>query len=133
MEQSSLSEQPAGSPLPGPILVVEDDSRVRRTIQWVLEDEGFAVEVAVDGRQALERATRSRPALVVLDMMLPLLDGAGVADGLRTAHALPPPILLITADGRAQEKARRVGAYAYLSKPFDLDELVATVRSGLPG
>jgi two-component system response regulator MprA len=115
------------------ILIVEDDRRVRETIRWALEEEGFLVETAADGRRALERATLSRPELVVLDMMLPVLDGAAVADGLRTAYSDPPPILLLTADGRPEQKARRVGAYAHLAKPFEVDDLVAAVRRGLDG
>ena len=123
--------QDAADPAPAPILVVEDDPRIRETIQWALEDEGFLVETAVDGQQAVERATTSRPMLLVLDMMLPVLDGAAVADALRAAYHQPPPILLITADGRAQAKARRVGAYAHISKPFELDELLALIRRGV--
>ncbi|HTE83117.1 MAG TPA: response regulator transcription factor [Dehalococcoidia bacterium] len=113
------------------ILVVDDDLRTRQAIQWALEDEGFVVDTAADGRQGLERAAKSCPALVVLDMMLPIVDGAAVADGLRAIHGKPPPIVLVTADDRPEEKARRVGAYAYLRKPFDLDDLIATVRRGL--
>ena len=115
----------------GSILVVDDDRRIRELIQWALEEEGFVVETAVDGLQGLEAATRTCPALIVLDMHLPVIDGAGVADGLRAAHGDPPPIVLITADDRPVERARRVGAYAYLQKPFDVDELLATVRRGL--
>jgi DNA-binding response OmpR family regulator len=113
------------------VLVVDDDLQIRQTIRWALEEEGFVVETASDGQQALERATSARPALVVLDMRLPLVDGAAVADGLRSSLKVPPPIVLITADDRPAEKARRVGAYAYLEKPFELDDLVATVRRGL--
>jgi DNA-binding response OmpR family regulator len=114
-----------------PILVVDDDLHTRQTIQWALEEEGFVVQTAVDGRQALERASATRPALVVLDMKLPIVDGAAVADGLRLAHAVPPPIVLITGDDRPREKARRVGAFAFLPKPFELDDLLATVRQAL--
>ena len=114
-----------------PILVVEDDPRIREIIRWALEDEGYAVTTAADGRQALERAAAAPPALVVLDMMLPILDGPAVAAGLRAAPRPMPPIVLVTADGRAAEKAARVGAFAYLHKPFDLDDLIAVVRRGL--
>jgi DNA-binding response OmpR family regulator len=126
-----MAERGAGAAAPAPILVVEDDPRIRETIQWVLEDEGYEVETAADGQQALDRAAARRPRLLVLDMMLPGLDGAGVADGLLAAYGETPPILLITADGRAQAKAQRVGAFAYLNKPFELDELVALVRQGV--
>jgi DNA-binding response OmpR family regulator len=112
------------------VLLVEDDDGIRQVCLWALEDQGFVVEEATDGRQALERASAHRPRLVILDMTLPVMSGDAVADGLR---AVDPdlPILLITADGRAAEKAQRVGAYEYLRKPFDLDVLVAAVRRGL--
>jgi CheY-like chemotaxis protein len=98
-----------------------------------LEDEGFVVETAADGRQAVQRAAskRPRPALVVLDLALPRLSGARVAAELREAYQPPPPVLLITADGDAPRKARQVGAFAFLSKPLELDDLVAVVRRGL--
>jgi DNA-binding response OmpR family regulator len=120
-----------GSGAGAPILVVEDDPPLRQIIRDVLEDEGLVIETAADGRQALQRAATQRPVLVVLDMMLPVLDGVDVVAGLRATFGVPPPVLLITADGRAAEKARQVGAFAFLSKPLELDELVATVQRAL--
>jgi two-component system response regulator MprA len=117
----------------GPILVVDDDSGTRLAIQWMLEEDGFVVDTAIDGTQALERAASRTPALVVLDLRLPGVDGTLVAARLRTEHGAALPILLITADDRAEQTARQVGAYAYLSKPFDLDDLVAAVQRGLNG
>jgi DNA-binding response OmpR family regulator len=113
------------------ILVVDDDARMRQAIQWTLEDEGFVVDTAGDGRQALACMARHTPALVVLDMGLPDIDGATLAGRLRRAAAIAVPILLVTADGHAAEKARRVGAFAYLHKPFDIAALVASVQQGL--
>ena len=120
-----------GSGMGVPILVVEDDPHLRQIIREVLEDEGLVVVTAADGRQALQRAAAQRPALVVLDMRLPVLDGAGVVAGLRATFGVPPPVLVITAHGRAAEKARQVGAFAFLSKPLELDELVASVQRAL--
>jgi FixJ family two-component response regulator len=68
---------------------------------------------------------------MVLDMILPVLDGEGVVAGLCATFGVPPPVLAITADGRAAEKARQVGAFAFLSKPLELDDLVATVQRAL--
>jgi DNA-binding response OmpR family regulator len=124
----TTGEQPAG-----PILIIDDDSGTRLTIQWALEEVGFVVETALDGIQGLERAASVRPALVILDLRLPGVDGTSVAAQLRASHETPPPILLITADDRAEQRARQIGAYAYLSKPFDLDDLVAEVQRGLAG
>lgn len=113
------------------VLVVEDDSDLRQTIRWMLEDEGFSVETAGDGQAALEQAMRKKPSLVLLDMGLPILDGNGVAAGLRSAYGNAIMILTMTADGRAAEKARYIGAIGYLSKPFELDALIDAVRNAL--
>src|SRR5690349_3904983 len=83
-----------------PVLVVDDDPRIRQVIQWALEDEGLTVELAADGLQAIEKAAHQRPALVVLDWMLPGLDGHGVAAWLRATYGQTLPILVITAEGR---------------------------------
>jgi two-component system response regulator MprA len=121
-----MSTEPSGL-----VLIVEDDPSVRQTIQWALEDEGLAVDVARDGVEALDKAGQQRPGLVVLDMALPRLNGDGFATGLRRLYGKGVPILVITADGRAEEKARRVGAFDFMQKPFDVDALIAAVRRGL--
>lgn len=118
---------------PPSILVVDDDPWIRQIIRDVLVEEGFAVTTAADGPRAIRRSADQPPALVILDMTLSLMDGYEVAAALRAAHGRGLPILTITADGGAADKARRVGAFAYLRKPFDLDHLVATVRRVLQG
>ena len=123
---SDASAPGAGARL-GPILIVEDDAQVRRTLQWTLEAEGLPVQAASTGRRAVELAASERPGLMLLDMGLPDIDGYAVADRVRAVYG-DVPIVVVTADGRAAEKARRVGARGYLSKPFELDDLVATVR-----
>lgn len=120
-----------GGHTPRQVLVVEDDAILRETIQWALEDEGLRVMVAANGADALRRASVSVPDLVVLDMGLPGLDGFGVAAGLRAQYGDGLSILVVTADGAAPEKARRVGAYAYLQKPFDIDEFLQRVKEGI--
>jgi DNA-binding response OmpR family regulator len=112
------------------ILVVDDDPKLREVAMWALEDEGFAVQVAGGRREAAERVKRRPPALVVLDMGLPPDEGDSVAADVRAACG-QVPILLITADGKASQKARRVGAFAYLHKPFDVERLVFLVRERL--
>ena len=113
---------------PPTILVVDDDPDIRQSIQWLLEDEGFQVRTAGDGREAVASALRARPDLIVLDMGLPLLTGEEVADALRAALSDPPPIVVITAAGNAAAKAQRCGAVAYLHKPFDLADLADLVQ-----
>jgi CheY-like chemotaxis protein len=115
------------------VLVVDDDAQVRQAIRWALEDEGLAVVTAADGREALGLAVERVPDLVVLDLTLPEMNGYAVARRLRSGHPQPIPILLITADGQAPLKARRVGAYAFLRKPFRIEDLLEAVRTGLSG
>jgi DNA-binding response OmpR family regulator len=117
--------------VPSPILVVEDDISLRETIQWTLEDEGWPVESAADGRQALDLASRTRPALIVLDVGLPVVSGQDVAREVASMYDNRPPILVITSDGRAATKARQMGAFTYLLKPFALDDLIAAIETGL--
>lgn len=110
-----------------PVLVVEDDAAVRRSLEWILEAEGIPVVAAATGHRALELATSQRPGLVLLDIGLPDISGDAVAEGVRAVHG-DVPVLVMTADGRAAEKATRVGAVGYLTKPFEMDELVSAVR-----
>ncbi|HEX6511757.1 MAG TPA: response regulator [Chloroflexota bacterium] len=115
--------------MPG-VLVVDDEREITQFIGGALEDEGYAVSTAADGQQAVDLVAQDRPDLIVLDMMLPRLNGDEVAAEVRRMHG-EVPILLITADGRADEKARRVGAFDFLSKPFDLNRLLDIVRGKL--
>ncbi len=111
------------------ILVVEDDPRLAATLERVLRAETYDVEAASDGNQALRRA-RERPFdLVVLDIMLPGLDGIAVCKRLRSTG--PVPILLLTALGGTEERVRGLdsGADDYLVKPFAYEELLARVRA----
>jgi CheY-like chemotaxis protein len=110
------------------VLVVDDDLDVRMVMQSILENEGLHVEVAADGAEALAGATRHPPAVVVLDISLPVVDGYEVARQLRAQHGPELPILAVTADGSAARKARDVGAFAYLRKPFEIENLVSLVR-----
>src|SRR3954453_3820391 len=91
------------------ILVVDDDPEIRDVVRWLLEDEGWTVETASDGRDALEQAARPPPPLIVLDMGLPIMSGEEVARRLHLEYPDPPPIIVVSADGRAGEKAARIG------------------------
>ena len=112
------------------VLVVDDDPDVRQVLSWTLEDAGFEVLTAADGPTAFAQAEMRPPGVVVLDHGLPTTDGTHVAAGLRRICGEHLPILIVTADGRAADKARRAGAYGYLHKPFDDAVLVAAVRRG---
>jgi DNA-binding response OmpR family regulator len=115
-----------------PILVIDDDLQIRRFLHLALEDQGFAVVPMADGRSAVEWLTQQRPTLLLLDISLPGTGGIAVADHLRARYGPEVPIIVLTADGRAAEKAQRVGAIAYFHKPFDLYQLIATLRDVLP-
>ena len=111
------------------ILAVEDDRALAATLERVLTTEGYDVEVAGDGNEALRRAQMRPFDLVVLDIMLPGLDGIAVCKRLRASS--PTPILLLTALGGTEERVRGLdsGADDYLVKPFAYEELLARVRA----
>ncbi len=112
------------------VLVVEDERSISGFVAEVVEEAGYTPIVATNGREALERAREQWPALVVTDLMMPHMDGAGLVQALRAeATALGrdmPPIILTTAASMAH--AREAGADAVLRKPFNLDELEALLH-----
>ncbi|QXE34115.1 response regulator transcription factor [Streptomyces sp. GMY02] len=113
------------------ILVVDDDPTVAEVVTGYLERAGFAVDRAADGPEALRLAATSPPALVVLDLMLPGMDGLEVCRRLR-AHA-PVPVIMLTARGDEDDRilGLEVGADDYVTKPFSPRELVLRVESVL--
>ncbi|MBA3691069.1 MAG: response regulator transcription factor [Actinobacteria bacterium] len=112
------------------VLVVDDEPNISDLVATVLRYEGFAVEVAATGRAALRAAATFDPALIVLDVMLPDLDGFEVHRRL-TAEGRVAPVLFLTARDATQDKVRglSLGADDYVTKPFSLEELVARVRA----
>ena len=113
------------------ILVVEDEEALADTIRYGLEREGFRVSVVGDGRTALERFRAERPALVILDLMLPELSGLDVCRAIRAES--DAPIVIVTAkDGEADKVAGlELGADDYVTKPFSVRELISRVRAHL--
>src|SRR2546421_3074209 len=111
------------------ILVVDDDPMVATTVQRVLRPEGYEVEVALGGAQAIERAHANRPDLVVLDLMMPGIDGLEVCRQLRANGDLP--VLMLTARSGTVDRVKGLdtGADDYLVKPFAYAELLARVRA----
>ncbi len=117
--------------MPETILVVEDEPALQETLVYNLEKQGYTVEAADDGRTALEAARRLKPDLLVLDIMLPELDGFEVCKILR--KEMSTPILMLTArdDEIDRVVGLEVGADDYLTKPFSMRELLARVKAQL--
>jgi two-component system chemotaxis response regulator CheY len=111
----------------GPILVVDDDPSIRQTVREILDLEGYPVETAADGREALRLVERHEPSLVLLDMRMPELDGWGFAREIRE-RGIELPILVMTAAENARSWAAEIGADGYVAKPFELDELLAAIE-----
>jgi DNA-binding response OmpR family regulator len=111
------------------LLLVEDDGKLSRLIARGLREEGFAVDTARDGEDAAWRAVEGEYDCVVLDVMLPKLDGFGVLAKLREAGKLTP-VLMLTARGALEDRLRglRGGADDYLTKPFAFEELLARLH-----
>jgi DNA-binding response OmpR family regulator len=110
-----------------PILVVDDDPSIRQTVRDILDLEGYAVETAADGREALTAVERREPSLVLLDMRMPELDGWGFARAIRE-RGIQLPILVMTAAENARSWADEIAADGYVAKPFELEELLAAVE-----
>ena len=120
-----------GRPVGARVLVVDDDRDMLEVIRGVLEDHGLTVDTATDGMQALALVDRRAPDLVVLDVTLPVGSSRRVADRVHQLPGAAVPVLVVTADGHAPEKASQLGAYAYLRKPFELVDLLGAVWQGL--
>ncbi|MER5907261.1 response regulator transcription factor [Streptomyces mirabilis] len=112
------------------ILIVDDEPAVREALQRSLAFEGYDTQVAVDGADALEKATAYQPDLVVLDIQMPRMDGLTAARRMRGAGTTTP-ILMLTARDTVGDRVTGLdaGADDYLVKPFELDELFARVRA----
>jgi two-component system response regulator MprA len=111
------------------LLVIEDEERIRQFLQRGLSFEGYRVDMAVDGQIGLELARKNSPDLVLLDLMLPGMDGLEVCRRLRDMSDVP--ILMLTAKETIEDRVTGLdaGADDYLVKPFAFDELVARVRA----
>ncbi|MGE0640054.1 MAG: response regulator transcription factor [Thermoanaerobaculia bacterium] len=113
------------------ILIVDDEPNIVLSLEFLLGKAGYEVVVARDGESALAAAASSQPALVVLDLMLPDIDGYEVCRRLRQDPATAAVrIVVLTARGRDAERVRGLeeGADAYVTKPFSTRELIATVN-----
>lgn len=110
-----------------PILVVDDDSAIRDSERQILADNGFRVVEARDGAEALRAIDVEQPALILLDVQMPGIDGPTFARALRT-RLRRVPLVILTGVPDPKREADRCNAEAFLRKPFDADELVRVVR-----
>src|SRR3989442_6882691 len=132
--ETQVQAKPLTAEVKRTILVVEDEKDIRDLVRYNLEAEGFAVVEANDGEVGLNLAVTERPALIVLDLMLPRLSGLVVCRLLRTREETRQvPILILTARASEVDKilGLETGADDYVTKPFSPRELVARVKAGL--
>ena len=113
------------------VLVVEDDPHIRELLQLYLEKEGYAVTLAADGGQGLEKFQAIQPNLVLLDVMMPVMDGWEVCKAIREAGNTP--VIMLTAKGETDDKVTglKAGADDYVTKPFEMKELLARIEAVL--
>ena len=117
--------------MPKKILVVDDEKPISDIIKFNLEKEGYEVVVAYDGEAALQQVEAENPDLIILDLMLPKIDGLEVAKRVRAKHTMP--IIMVTAKDSELDKVLglELGADDYVTKPFSNRELVARVKANL--
>lgn len=113
------------------ILLVDDDAHIRDVLSYALKNEGFTIVEAENGRIALEKFTREQPDLLILDIMMPELDGISLCRELRKTHATPIIFLSSRDDEIDRVLGLELGGDDYISKPFSPRELVARVRAVL--
>jgi len=116
------------------VLVADDDPDILTVVKVNLELDGFELDTAVDGEDALQRATSNPPNVIILDIMMPRMDGLTALHRLRSqASTASIPIILLTARGLPEDRVRglELGADDYITKPFDITELAARVRAVL--
>ncbi len=118
------------------VLIIEDNEQNLYLMRYLLENHGFSVASARDGRSGIDLASEVRPDLILLDIQLPLMDGYAVAETLRGTPALSAiPIIAVTSFAMLgdREKCLAAGATDYVEKPIDPDTFVGLVRSHLGG
>ena len=113
------------------VLIVEDDKHIRQLLQMYLEKEGYAVTMAEDGGQGMEKFRAIRPDLVLLDVMMPVMDGWTVCKNIRAESQTP--VIMLTAKSETNDKVTglKSGADDYITKPFEMKEVLARIEAVL--
>ena len=119
--------------MPDKILVVDDEPDTLSLLAFTLTRAGYTVLKATSGRICLEITAAEKPDLIILDMMMPDMDGLHVLQALRSSGSTHPPVVFFTAKGRAEDMTAglEAGAFHYLVKPTSRDKLLETVRAAL--
>jgi two-component system alkaline phosphatase synthesis response regulator PhoP len=116
------------------VLIVDDDPDILLLLRYDLEAEGFETVLASDGSTALRRIEDERPDVVILDLMMPVLDGWAALERIQDLSR-PPQVVVLSAKTAEtdRERARNLGAVAYVAKPFDVQHLVETIKAAMRG
>ncbi len=110
------------------VLVVDDDPDILQTLGLCLSSEGYRVLMAANGKEALDILDREHPSVILLDLMMPVMDGWQFVAELEHRGWRDVPLLILSADRSVQGHAKQLRANAHLAKPFDLDELLGKVK-----
>ncbi|NBD10905.1 MULTISPECIES: response regulator [Corallococcus] len=115
------------------VLVVDDDPDILEALSEILEAEGFEIRRARNGKEALERLEPDPPHLILLDLMMPVMDGWEFAQRMRQKQpsVASIPLIVLSADRNVGSKAKDIGAVGHLAKPFELNDLLSMVRHSL--
>ena len=116
--------------MPGKVLIVDDNPDILALLRTNLRAAGFETSEAANGQVALQKIDREKPDLILLDLMMPVLDGWGVLERLKLRKTLPPIIVISASDSPSNiDRAQQLGITAYVTKPFNLVGLVELVQS----
>ena len=115
------------------VLVVDDDPDILQTLGLCLSTEGYRVLMAANGKEALHILEKEQPSVILLDLMMPVMDGWQFVAELENRGRRDVPLLILSADRAVQGHAAQLGANGHLAKPFDLDELLGKVQQLMGG
>lgn len=114
------------------VLVVDDDEDMIEVLELLLQDAGYATRTALNGQQALEAVARSMPALIVLDMLMPVMNGWQFAREFRARYGTGVPIVVASAAEHVQHRGDEIDAAGVLPKPFEVSDLLRLVAQHVP-
>jgi len=123
-----LPDRPRAAPGTCNVLVIDDDRDIRETLQEILETEGYEVQTARNGAHGLERARELRPALILLDLFMPVMDGTEFRrQQVQDADLAAIPVVIVSAAAGLEERIAAMGVAGHLEKPLDIDHLFDVV------